>query len=93
MSSSRLSSGRHSPSAPPRPPAVARPAGQRRAPTPDWGISSAGIGAPVAEIHPGDCFAGGKALQPISAKRPRAEPDYGVQACGVCRPDNVLTGP
>jgi hypothetical protein len=29
-----------------RPPAAARPAVPRRAPTPDWGISAAGIGAP-----------------------------------------------
>ncbi|WP_406225727.1 DUF6233 domain-containing protein [Streptomyces anulatus] len=76
-----------------RPPAAARPARPRRTPTPDWGISTAGIGAPVAEIHRGDCFAGGKPLQPISAERARAELADGVQACGVCRPDNVLTRP
>ncbi|MEU6955576.1 DUF6233 domain-containing protein [Streptomyces sp. NPDC045714] len=73
----------------PQPPAAARPAGPRRTPTPDWGISSFGIGAPVAAIHRGDCFAGGKAMQPVSAERARAEPADGVQACRVSRPDNV----
>ncbi|MFE9701560.1 DUF6233 domain-containing protein [Streptomyces sp. NPDC006270] len=77
----------------PRPPAAARPAGPRRAPTPDWGISSVGVGAPVAEIHRGDCFAGGMALRPISAERARAELADGVQACGVCRPETVLDKP
>ncbi|MEU9927301.1 DUF6233 domain-containing protein [Streptomyces anulatus] len=76
-----------------RPPAAARPARPRRTPTPDWGISTAGIGAPVAEIHRGDCFAGGKPLQPISTERARAELADGVQACGVCRPDSVLNRP
>ncbi|SCE57709.1 hypothetical protein GA0115261_108542, partial [Streptomyces sp. OspMP-M43] len=43
----------------------------------------------VAEIHRGDCFAGG-AMQPLSAERARAELADGVRACGVCRPDRVL---
>ncbi|MGW0669738.1 DUF6233 domain-containing protein [Streptomyces sp. NPDC002746] len=77
----------------PQPPAAARPARPRRTPTPDWGISAVGIGAPVAEIHRGDCFAGGRSLQPISAERARAELADGVQACGTCRPDNVLNRP
>ncbi|WP_097868530.1 DUF6233 domain-containing protein [Streptomyces sp. rh34] len=78
----------------PQPPAAAaRSAGPRRAPTPDWGISSVGIGAPVVQVHRGDCFAGGKALRPVSAERARAELADGVQACGVCRPDNVLNKP
>lgn len=76
-----------------RAPATAQPARPRRTPAPDWGISAAGIGAYVAEIHRGDCFAGGKALQPISAERARAELIDGVQACGVRRPDNVLNRP
>ncbi|MEU5286872.1 DUF6233 domain-containing protein [Streptomyces sp. NPDC020755] len=59
----------------------------------DWGISSVGIGAPVTEIHRGDCFAGGKALRPVSAERARAELADGVRACGVCRPDTVLNKP
>ncbi|MFD4233350.1 DUF6233 domain-containing protein [Streptomyces sp. NPDC058542] len=75
--------------APQQPPAAARPAGPRRTPTPEWGIS----GAPVAEIHRGDCFAGGRALRPVSAERARAELADGVQVCGVCRPDNVLNWP
>ncbi|MEU4029184.1 DUF6233 domain-containing protein [Streptomyces anulatus] len=77
----------------PQPPAAVRPAGPRRTPKIDWGITSAGIGAPAAEIHRGDCFAGGKALQPLSAERARAELADGVQACEVCRPDNVLSRP
>ncbi|MEU4175157.1 DUF6233 domain-containing protein [Streptomyces sp. NPDC026589] len=75
-----------------RPPAAARP-GPRRTPTPEWGISAVGIGAPVAEIHRGDCFAGGRALRPVSGERARAELAEGVQACAVCRPDNVLSRP
>ncbi|MGW1439866.1 DUF6233 domain-containing protein [Streptomyces griseus] len=73
----------------PRPPATGRAAVPRRERTPDWGISSAGIGAPVAEIHRGDCFTGG-AMQPLSAERAQAELADGVQPCGVCRPDRVL---
>ncbi|MFE3676133.1 DUF6233 domain-containing protein [Streptomyces griseus] len=61
----------------------------RREPTSDWGISSAGIGRSVAEIHRGDCFAGG-AKQLLSAERARAELADGVPAYGVCRPDRVL---
>ncbi|MFI1530333.1 DUF6233 domain-containing protein [Streptomyces griseus] len=61
----------------------------RREPTSDWGISSAGIGRYVAELHRGDCFAGG-AMQPLSAERARAELADGVPAYGVCRPDRVL---
>ncbi|MFE7451467.1 DUF6233 domain-containing protein [Streptomyces griseus] len=59
----------------------------RRERTPDWGISSAGIGRSVAEIHRGDCFVGG-AMQPLSA-----ELADGVRACGVCRPETVLRRP
>ncbi|MEV6477579.1 DUF6233 domain-containing protein [Streptomyces sp. NPDC051657] len=70
-----------------------RPARPRHAPMPEWGISAVGIGAPVAEVHRGDCFAGGRTLRPVSAERARAELAGGVQACGVCRPDNVLNGP
>ncbi|MFD3641539.1 DUF6233 domain-containing protein [Streptomyces griseus] len=76
----------------PRPPAAARAAVPRRERTPDWGISSADIGAPVAEIHRGDCFTGG-AMQPLSAERARAELADGVQPCGVCRPETVLGRP
>ncbi|MEU5289499.1 DUF6233 domain-containing protein [Streptomyces sp. CA-278952] len=73
------------------PSAAARSAVPPRAPTPDWGISSAGIGRSVAEVHRGDCFTGGNRMMlPISAERARAELAGGVQACGVCRPDNVL---
>ncbi|MFD4237112.1 DUF6233 domain-containing protein [Streptomyces sp. McG3] len=77
----------------PQPPAAARTARPRRTPASDWGTSSVGIGAPVAEIHRGDCFAGGRAMQPVSAERARAELADGVQACGVCRPDKVLNRP
>ncbi|MFI6143384.1 DUF6233 domain-containing protein [Streptomyces griseus] len=73
----------------PRKPAAARAAVPRREPTPDWGISSAGIGRSVAEVRRGDCFAGG-VMQPLSAERARAELADGVQVCGVCRPDRVL---
>ncbi|MFI6143744.1 DUF6233 domain-containing protein [Streptomyces griseus] len=71
----------------PRPPApaAARVVVPRREPTPDWGISSAGIGRSVAEVRRGDCFAGG-VMQPLSAERARAELADGVQVCGVCRP-------
>ncbi|MEU4181020.1 DUF6233 domain-containing protein [Streptomyces sp. NPDC026589] len=73
------------------PSAAARCAGPHRTPMPDWGISSVGIGRPVVEVHRGDCFTGGEMMQPISAERARAELADGVQACGVCRPDNVLS--
>ncbi|MEU8772029.1 DUF6233 domain-containing protein [Streptomyces griseus] len=73
----------------PRKPAAARAAVPCREPTPDGGISLAGIGRSVAEIHRGDCFTGG-VIQPVSAERARAELADGVQACGVCRPDRVL---
>ncbi|WP_425525380.1 DUF6233 domain-containing protein [Streptomyces griseus] len=73
----------------PRPPAAVRAAVPRREPTSDWGIFTAGIGRSVAEIHRGDCFAGG-AKQPLSAERARAELADGVPAYGVCRPDWVL---
>ncbi|MFD5942659.1 DUF6233 domain-containing protein [Streptomyces griseus] len=63
-----------------------------REPTSDWGISSTGIRRYVAELHRGDCFAGG-AMQPLSAERARAELADGVPACGVCRPDRVLNRP
>ncbi|MFJ1782134.1 DUF6233 domain-containing protein [Streptomyces anulatus] len=76
----------------PQSPAAARPVGPRRAPTPEWGISAAGIEAPVVEVHRGDYFAGGRTLLPVSAERARAEQAGGVYACGVCRPDNVLRG-
>ncbi|MEV6477859.1 DUF6233 domain-containing protein [Streptomyces sp. NPDC051657] len=36
---------------------------------------------------------GGRQSQPISADRARAELADVVQACGVCRPDNVLNRP
>ncbi|MEV6477857.1 DUF6233 domain-containing protein [Streptomyces sp. NPDC051657] len=75
----------------PQPPAAVRLAGPRRAPTPDVGISAVGIGAPVAEIHRGDCFAGGGTLRPVSAERARAGLANGVRSCRVCRPDNVLS--
>ncbi|MFH8692698.1 DUF6233 domain-containing protein (plasmid) [Streptomyces anulatus] len=77
----------------PQPPAAVRPAGPRRTPTPGWGISAVGVGAPVAEVHRGDCFAGGRTLRPVSAERARAELADGVQACGVCRPETVLSRP
>ncbi|SCD93064.1 DUF6233 domain-containing protein, partial [Streptomyces sp. OspMP-M43] len=56
----------------------------------DWGISSAGIGAPVTEVYRGDCFAGGVMRPLLSVERARAELADGVQACGVCPPDRVL---
>ncbi|WP_374226085.1 DUF6233 domain-containing protein [Streptomyces sp. C3-3] len=42
---------------------------------------------------PGDCWATGKTLRPISAERARADLADGAQACEVCRPDTVLCRP
>ncbi len=77
-------------------PTAARPsrtaAGPGRAPTPDWGLSEAGIGVPATEIHRGDCWARGRSLVAVSAKRARAELAGGAQPC-ACRPDRVLDRP
>ncbi|MGW6588437.1 DUF6233 domain-containing protein [Streptomyces globisporus] len=77
------------PTAAPAPPA----AGPRRMQKPAWGLTEAGIGTPVTEIHRGDCWAGGKTLRTVSEGRARAELASGAQACTVCRPDTVLTRP
>ncbi|MEU3433048.1 DUF6233 domain-containing protein [Streptomyces sp. NPDC006863] len=77
------------PTAEPAPPA----AGPRRARTPDWGLTEAGIGTPATKIHRGDCWASGRTLVPISQERARAELASGTSACEVCRPDTVLARP
>ncbi|WP_404830975.1 DUF6233 domain-containing protein [Streptomyces globisporus] len=69
------------------------PAPPGRPRTPDWGIVQAGIGTPTTEIHRGDCWAAGKALQPISTERARAELASGATPCDACRPDRPLGMP
>ncbi|MFD4130642.1 DUF6233 domain-containing protein [Streptomyces globisporus] len=67
--------------------------GPGRARTPDWGLAEAGIGAPVTEVHRGDCWARGRSLVAVSAECAPAELADGAQPCAVCRPDRVLNRP
>ncbi|WP_405461737.1 DUF6233 domain-containing protein [Streptomyces sp. NBC_00101] len=58
--------------------------------TPDWGITHQGLGAPVTEIHRGDCWADGGRMEAITQERAVAELSDGAQPCDACRPDRVL---
>ncbi|MFE9850371.1 DUF6233 domain-containing protein [Streptomyces sp. NPDC005576] len=74
--------------APARQPAVERTV--EPPPTPDWGITRQGRGAPVTEIHRGDCWAYAGRMEPISREQAIAELRAGVQPCDVCRPEQEL---
>ncbi|MEU1088993.1 DUF6233 domain-containing protein [Streptomyces sp. NPDC005892] len=56
-------------------------------PTPDWGITRQGRGAPTTEIHQGDCWAYAGRMEPLSREQAITELRSGAQPCDVCRPE------
>ncbi|MBT2505135.1 hypothetical protein J7I98_04330 [Streptomyces sp. ISL-98] len=74
-----------------------REAGKQRAearkpPPPDWGVQlGIGVGRPPVAVHAGGCPNSGKRWRAVNRDEARRLLAVeGVEACGMCNPDQVL---